>query len=315
MTHPPDEPKRLDFDTEPERKPGRPLFDAAPAAAAPAPRAPEPRVRPIDLPQSTQPARPAPSTRTERPAPAALDLGPSSPPRAESRSPAADAVGRGLFGDAEHPQLQACFDAARAAYPNLYPEHGARVERHIRQLLPPRLAAVATIGDTALVASGDLVEAIAETTREFGELNAADLMAGLLAQVTRKDGMLDRWFRPATTTPVDYRAALGALKQSLGFFPRRTAMLADKLRHADESLVVVLAALSAVTDVVRIPDDAGLERTLHDRRSIVAQALQQLRMQPVQLSGLDERATDLMSRADHLMNVVLPAAHAARLRG
>ncbi|MBN3723408.1 hypothetical protein [Burkholderia sp. Ac-20379] len=320
MTHPSDEPKRLDFDTEPERKPGRPLFDAAPAAAAPAPRAPDTRVRPIDLPQaapspspSSQPARPAMPAPSGRPAPAALDLGPSSP-RSEPRSPAAEAVGKSLFGGAEHPQLQACFDAARAAYPNLYPEHGARVERHIRQLLPPRLATVATIGDTALAASGDLVEAIADTTREFGELNAADLMAGLLAQATRKDGMLDRWFRPTTNTPVDYRAALGALKQSLGFFPRRTAMLADKLRHADESLVVVLAALSAVTDVVRIPDDAGLERTLHDRRSIVAQALQQLRMQPVQLSGLDERATDLMSRADHLMNVVLPAAHAARLR-
>ncbi|MEK6424499.1 MAG: hypothetical protein V4801_33365 [Burkholderia gladioli] len=320
MTHPPDEPKRLDFDSEPARTPGRPLFDAAPAAA-PAPRAPEQRVRPIapaPSAPSAPPSQPARPVRADRPAPAALDLGPSSPPqqqRAQARAPAADAVGKSLFGGAEHPQLQACFDAARAAYPNLYPEHGARVERHIRQLLPPRLAAVATIGDTALAASGDLVEAIADTTREFGELNAADLMAGLLAQATRKDGMLDRWFRPATNTPVDYRAALGALKQSLGFFPRRTAMLADKLRHADEGLVVVLAALSAVTDVVRIPDDAGLERTLHDRRSIVAQALQQLRMQPMQLSGLDERVTDLMSRADHLMNVVLPAAHAARLRG
>ena len=55
-----------------------------------------------------------------------------------------------------------------------------------------------------------------------------------------------------------------------------------------------------------------VERTLFDRRNIVGQAVQQIRMQPAQLRGLDERVTDLLSRADHLMNVVLPAALAAR---
>jgi hypothetical protein len=35
-------------------------------------------------------------------------------------------------------------------------------------------------------------------------------------------------------------------------------------------------------------------------------------MQPAQLRALDERVTDLLSRADHLMNIVLPAALAAR---
>lgn len=159
--------------------------------------------------------------------------------------------------------------------------------------------------------SGNLVEAVAATTREFNELGAADMMAGMLAQATRKAGMFERWFG-GTSSHVDYRAALGALKQSLGFFPRRTEELAAKVRHAEENLVVVLAALSAVSDVVRAPDDAGVERTLFDRRNIVGQAVQQIRMQPAQLRGLDERVTDLLSRADHLMNVVLPAALAAR---
>lgn len=76
--------------------------------------------------------------------------------------------------------------------------------------------------------------------------------------------------------------------------------------------MIVLAALSAVADVVRAPDDAGVERMLHDRRNIVAQAVRQIGMQPAQLRALDERVTDLLSRADHLMNVVLPAALAAR---
>jgi hypothetical protein len=290
MASTPDEPKRLEFDTAPARAPGRPAGDAPGAAASPAGAA--------DV--------------SGRPAPKALDFGPV--PAADTRSAPADAIGRALFGEANHPLFERCVRAAQARFPTLYPDDAPRIERHIRQLLPLKLATVATIGDGALEAAGNLVEAIAATTREFNELGAADRMADLLAQITRKAGVLDRWFRPSSA-PVDYRAALGALKQSLGFFPRRTETLAAKLRHADENLVIVLAALSAVADVVRLPDDAGLERTLDDRRAIVGQAVQQIRMQAPQLRGLDERVTDLLSRADHLMNVVLPAALAVRPRG
>ncbi|KVD82678.1 hypothetical protein WS63_31030 [Burkholderia stagnalis] len=280
MTGPPDEPKALDFDDgAPARVPGRLVFGAPPA---------------------------------DRPEPKALDFGPA--PARDTRALPAAAAGKALFGEANHPLLEQCFDAAQRAFPNLYPDYAPRVERHIRQLVPLRLASVATIGDGALESAGNLVEAVAATTREFNELDAADLMAGLLAQATRRAGMLERWLRPSSGQ-LDYRAALGALKQSLGFFPGRTGELAAKLRHAEESLVVVLAALSAVADVVRAPDDAGLERMLFDRRNIVGQAVQQIRMQPAQLRRLDERVTDLLSRADHLMNVVLPAAAAARLQG
>ncbi|WP_420210033.1 hypothetical protein ACN8ZM_11825 [Burkholderia aenigmatica] len=288
MTNPSDEPKRLEFDTTPERTPGRLAFDAPPAAATPVARAPE------------------------RPAPQALDFGPAPASDKAVRAAPAEAVGRAVFGESNHPQLEACFRAAQASFPNLYPDYAPRIERHIRQLVPLKLATVATIGDGALETAGNLVEAVAATTREFNELGAADMMAGMLAQATRKAGMFERWFGAAASGHVDYRAAIGALKQSLGFFPRRTEDLAAKVRHAEENLVVVLAALSAVSDVVRAPDDAGVERTLFDRRNIVGQAVQQIRMQPEQLRGLDERVTDLLSRADHLMNVVLPAALAVR---
>ncbi|KWE50351.1 hypothetical protein [Burkholderia sp. MSMB2157WGS] len=287
MTNPSDEPKRLEFDTTPERTPGRLAFDALAAPGASVARAPA------------------------RPAPRALDFGPASASDQAVRTAPADAVGRALFGESNHPQLEACFRAAQASFPHLYPDYAPRIERHIRQLVPLKLATVATIGDGALETAGNLVEAVAATTREFNELGAADMMAGLLAQATRKAGMFERWFG-AASGHVDYRAALGALKQSLGFFPRRTEALAAEVRHAEENLVVVLAALSAVSDVVRAPDDAGVERALFDRRNIVGQAVQQIRMQPAQLRGLDERVTDLLSRADHLMNVVLPAALAAR---
>ena len=207
--------------------------------------------------------------------------------------------------------LEQCFQAARAAFPNLYPDCGPRVERCIRQLVPLKIATVATMGDKALETSGTLVESVAALVREFNALGAAEAMAGLLAQATHKTGMLERWFKPSGTT-LDYRATLGALKASLAFFPRRSAALGDEVARAEESLVVVLAALSAVAETIRTPDDVGLARTLDDRRAIVGQALAQIRMQPVQLRGLDERVLDLLSRADHLMNVVLPAAVAAR---
>jgi hypothetical protein len=285
MTKPSDGPKPLEFDTTPVRTVGRPLFDPQPAAGASGERA------------------------AARPVPQALEFGPV-PERAPRAAPV-DAPGRALFGESNHPQLDACCHAAQARFPNLYPDCAPRIERHIRQLVPLKLATVATIGDAALETAGNLVEAVAATTREFNALGAADMMAGMLAQATRKAGRFERWFG-AASPEVDYRAALGALKHSLSFFPRRTEELAAKVRHAEEHLVIVLAALSAVADVVRAPDDAGVERTLHDRRNIVAQAVRQIGMQPVQLRALDERVTDLLSRADHLMNVVLPAALAAR---
>ncbi|KVU88629.1 hypothetical protein WK76_00570 [Burkholderia ubonensis] len=276
-----DEPKVLDFDDGAlVRTPGRLAFDVSPVGAA-------------------QPDRPTP-------APIHFDPEPAKCTRALS----ADALGRALFVESNHPLLEQCFRAAQAGFPNLYPDCGARIERHIRQLVPLKLVTVATIGDGALETAGTLVEAVAATTREFNELGAAEMMSGMLAQATRKASMFERWFG-AASGHVDYRAALGALKQSLGFFPRRTEALAARVRHAEENLVVVLAALSAVSDIVRVPNDAGVEHALCDRRNIVGQAVQQIQMQPAQLLGLDERVTDLLSRADHLMNVVLPAVLAA----
>jgi hypothetical protein len=295
MTRQADEPKPLAFDTAPERTPGRLAFDvrANPRAG-------------------------------DRPAPKALDFGPE-PARASreagptiaSAARVADAaqrpLGKAVFEEASHAVLDECFQAAQDAFPNLYPHCGPRVERCIRQLVPLRIATVATMGDKALETSGALVESVAMLVREFNELGAADAMAGLLAQATHKAGMLARWLKPSVAG-VDYRGTLGALKASLAFFPRRSAALVDDVARAEESLVIVLAALSAVAKTIGIPDDAGLARTLDDRCAIVGQALAQIRMQPAQLRGLDERVLELLSRADHLMNVVLPAAAAARPR-
>ena len=129
----------------------------------------------------------------------------------------------------------------------------------------------------------------------------------MLAQATRKAGMFERWFG-AATGHVDTARRSSAVAR---FFPRRTEELAAKVRHAEENLVVVLAALSAVSDVVRAPDDAGVERTLFDRRNIVGQAVQQIHATRA-IAGLDERVTDLLSRADHLMNAAALAARPQR---
>ena len=200
------------------------------------------------------------------------------------RTAPAEAVGRAVFGESNHPQLEACFRAAQASFPNLYPDYAPRIERHIRQLVPLKLATIATIGDGALETAGNLVEAVAATTREFNELGAADMMAGMLAQrrkgrhvrtlVRRGDGpcRLPRGDRGAQAVarllPAPYR---GTRREGppCGRKPRGRARGAER----------------AVSDVVRAPDDAGVERTLFDRRNIVGQAVQQIRMQPAQLRG------------------------------
>ena len=298
MTRQSDGPKALDFEAGPAPAAGRLAFEPSEPGASPLAKRP------------AAPVLGEPQAVVE---PHALALGQAPQPAARAAAPA-DAVGKALFGGAPQPLVEQCCRAAQSAFPSLYPEYAPRIERHIRQLVPLKLTTLATFGDGALEQAGNLVEAVAATTREFNELGAAELMASLLAQATRRTGMLDRWLRPSSG-PVDYRAALGALKQSLGYFPRRTEALGEEVRLAEAHLVVVLAALSAVADAARAPEEAGLTRTLFDRRNIAAQAVQQIRMQPAQLRGLDERVSDLLSRADHLMNVVLPAAAATRQAG
>ena len=166
--------------------------------------------------------------RFERPAPQALDFGPAPASDKAVRTAPAEAVGRAVFGESNHPQLEACFRAAQASFPNLYPDYAPRIERHIRQLVPPA-ATIATIGDGALETAGNLVEAVAATTREFNELGAADMMAGMLAQATRSSRHVRTLVRRGDGPCRDYRAAIGALKQSLASravprnSPRRSA--------------------------------------------------------------------------------------------
>ncbi|HHL4083302.1 hypothetical protein [Burkholderia sp. A2] len=117
-----------------------------------------------------------------------------------------------------------------ASFPNLYPDYAPRIERHIRQLVPLKLATVATIGDSALETAGNLVEAIAATTREFNELGAADMMAGMLAQATRKAGMFERWFGGGPAMSTIARRSVRSSSRSAFFravprnSPRRSVM-------------------------------------------------------------------------------------------
>ncbi|AET95338.1 hypothetical protein BYI23_E001770 (plasmid) [Burkholderia sp. YI23] len=216
-----------------------------------------------------------------------------------------------LFGDTEHPLLERCFEVARARFPDLYPAHQVRIERAIRQLLPPTLATILTIAELPLQASGEVVETVARVTREFNELDAASLMSKLLETVTRKDGLMDRLLH-GKPEEVDYRSALTTVKQALNSFPSRTVELLAKVDRAKVGLVVSLAALGAVGDVIQLPDEPAVEMALRDRRDIVRQAFQQIELLPSQLQRIDEKVVGLLSRADHLMNVTLPAAIAVR---
>ncbi len=238
----------------------------------------------------------------------------TAPPSPPPPRPSAGEPARALFGEAGHPLLERCFQAARDRFARLYPAHRLRIERAIRQLLPPRLQTVAGAAEASLAASGEAVEAVARLMREFNELDAARVMADLLARTTRKEGLLDRIFH-GRNAEVDFRAVLTVLKQALSAFPPRTEALAATIQRAEESLMITLAALGAVADVVQAPDEPALERALADRRDVVSQAVQQLALLPLQLRGVDEKTVDLLSRADHLMNVTLPAAMAARSQG
>ncbi|MDR5808546.1 hypothetical protein [Caballeronia sp. LZ019] len=223
--------------------------------------------------------------------------------------------GRALFGESGHPLLDRCFELAMQRFPELYPKHRARIERAIRQLMPPSVESATSIADAPLRACGESVEALTRMTRDFADLDAAGIMASLLDRATQKPGLMNRIagrYLGVREPEPDYRAALTTLKVSLQSFSARIDALQKTVMQAREGLCIGLAALCAVADVDGEPNDATASNALYDRRAIVQQAFQQLELLALQARGFEAEIVNLLSRTDQLMNVTLPAALAAR---
>jgi hypothetical protein len=101
------------------------------------------------------------------------------------------------------------------------------------------------------------------------------------------------------------------LKVSLQSFMPRVRVLREEVDHARESLASGLAALSAVCDIDH-GGNATAALALGERRSAVRQAFQQLELLSLQVNAFEADLVGLLSRADQLANITLPAALAAR---
>ncbi|SAL59647.1 hypothetical protein AWB73_06634 [Caballeronia turbans] len=222
--------------------------------------------------------------------------------------------GKSVFGDHGHPLLNRSFELARQQFPELYPKHGPRIERGIRQLLPLRLETISMFADAALRTCGESVDIFMRVTRDFADLDAAGLMRQMLDSATRKPGILDRltehYLKPQRPE-MDYRESLSTLKVSLQSFMPRVRVLREEVDHARESLASGLAALSAVCDIDH-GGNATAALALGERRSAVRQAFQQLELLSLQVNAFEADLVGLLSRADQLANITLPAALAAR---
>ncbi|WP_250454243.1 hypothetical protein [Caballeronia sp. ATUFL_M2_KS44] len=226
-----------------------------------------------------------------------------------------DEPGKAIFGEQKHPLLSRSFDLARQTFPALYPKHGPRIERAIRQLIPPQYESIVMIAQVPLSICGEAVETHTRMTRDFADLNAAGLMTDLLDKATRRESLLervtDRYLGKKAPEP-DFKGVLTTLKASLQSFAPRMTALRGTIAHAHEGLGIALAALSAAADVDALPGGASEKGALHDRRGVVRQAFQQLELLSLQLDGFEAELFNLLSRVDQLMSVTLPAALAAK---
>ncbi|WP_250469100.1 hypothetical protein [Caballeronia sp. GAFFF2] len=235
--------------------------------------------------------------------------------RAASAPQSLGEPGKTLFGEAGHPLLNQCFECARQQFPGLYPRQQARIERAIRRLVPPRLEHIVVMAEAPLHACGEAVETFTRMMRDFAELDGAGLMRDLLERAAHRPGLIDRLtgrYLGTETPELDFRGLLTTLKTSLHSFPARVKSSRQHIAEAHDGLAIGLAALSAVADLPEPWDTASAARALLDRRAMVRQAFQQLELLSLQVDAFETDVVDLLSRADQLMNVTLPAALAAR---
>lgn len=318
------------------RIPGAIKFDDTPPVSKPVampPRAPAPHpVSFDDAPVPSRPCAPTPTPTPHAPAPiqfsdvpstvvpkvnppsrgpAPIQFAPSSAPvmRPSSISASPHAAFENPLSDLE----KRAIEIVRQTASDMFKQAPQVIEGCIRQLLPFTLTTLSNWGTTALQDNGQLVSDMAGIQRKFSGLNVNEL----IQQAIDSHSPNKSFFKRLTKTPPSFNnfrvRATGLKVQVDQLLPEMDAL---RKRAHDQStrLPILLTAMSAAASVGADRLDPALDIAVHNRRTVLTQAVQQAQLIMPQIDEMRRQLVDQSSKIIEFITVTIPAMEMAASR-
>lgn len=185
-----------------------------------------------------------------------------------------------------------------------------RIERQIRQLSPLTLEVLMSWGGNALRENGELATEAAKNVKYFTDLNSSELMEGALksaSTVPHSKNIFQRLISSNEPTLLTFKPRLVVLNSQLVATRPTLDQLITSTGEMEKRLLLNVAALAATVAVCGQPTDDALNRTMHDRRTILTQAANQAKLVNLQLVQIRTLVAEQLTRLDQLLLVTIPA--------
>jgi hypothetical protein len=185
-----------------------------------------------------------------------------------------------------------------------------RIERQIRQLTPLTLEVLMSWGANALTENGSLCSESAKLVKEFSDMNSTELMTAALKaaqQVPESQSFVSRLMGGKAPTLLNFKPRLQVLQPQLTSMSVTIDKLIKSTGEMEKRLLLNVAALAAICEVVGQPSDEALDRSMHERRTVLGQAANQAKLVNLQLVQIRTLVSDQTSRLVQLLNVTIPA--------
>lgn len=187
----------------------------------------------------------------------------------------------------------------------------AVLARFLSQLLPFGSEAVESYGQRNLETCRKHAVAATHENHSYSQLAVSERLQEVLSQSLPSSNLMDRLRSKIKSTVKPGSHNIPMLRSMIEDFLRRNrAMQAD---FVDDKLRLELATLALKTAVreFRLDDNAPLERTAHQRLSLMEAAVMQARLVETQLKGLEQMASAHLIECDRVSTVTLSAANMA----
>lgn len=303
-----------------EKAPGALSFPETPMSVAtpPARRAESRAPAALSFPEETQPnkkAVPPPSSvrETRTPAPLSFDHLPDrpAPPSVQPRN-----FAQPVFEDKLTEKEAQAIRKAKENFPRMFPTYESQITNGIKQLLPFDLVVVGQWGNTAMQKQGEIVNQMAQITREFRGMEIAEFLQDMIeAPKKLTGGLINRFINNREKLIKQYKARAAALNVQINSLQPKIENVRDRFKEEGQRIPVLLAALSSASAVAGEGVDTTLSHCIHQRRTMLQQSATQLQVIEAQMEEMRRQLLDYQGRLEQVLVVTLPALEMADANG
>lgn len=179
-------------------------------------------------------------------------------------------------------------------------------EAQLSRMNPPSIELIITLGDTQIAKAGSTVTKVNEIVKTFAVVNGNELLGETLKLLTtsQKQTFFSR-FNKRKLSINDQKAKISALKQQLlSWLPQCTQHI-NTLNDVTEPLMVYAEMLAIVAD--KYESSQNLEQAFYNKRLVFQQSIVSIETTKLHIKNIENTIGDLLVKAEHLLNVLIPA--------